>query len=73
MSEDPDITNKKLSYTVVLYYFFNPGGGIILTSFALLLNCAEQNVRGIVTSIISSLIGIIIFVCPFSIGLGIYL
>ena len=73
IDEDSNEINKKLSYKVVLYSFFNPGGGIILSSFALFPFCAEQNVRGIVTSIISFVIGIIIIFCPFSIGLGIYL
>ena len=73
IDEDSNEINKKLSYKVVLYSFFNPGGGIILSSFALFPFFAEQNVRGIVTSIISFVIGIIIIFCPFSIGLGIYL
>ena len=73
MKDDPYVINKKLSYKIVLYSFLNPGGGIILSSFALLPNCAEQNIRGIVTSIISILIGIIIIICPFSIGIGVYL
>ena len=73
MEEDSVETNKKLSYKVVLYSFLNPGGGIILSAFALFPFCAKNNVRGIVASIISFIIGIIIIFCPFSIGLGIYL
>ena len=73
MEEDSYETNKKLSYKVVLYSFLNPGGGIILSAFALFPFCAENNVRGIVASIFSFLIGIIIMFCPFSIGLGFYL
>ena len=73
MEEDSVETNKKLSYKVVLYSFLNPGGGIILSAFALFPFCAKNNVRGIVASIISFIIGIIIIFCPFSIGLGFYL
>ena len=73
MNEDLNETNKKLAYKVVLYSFLNPGGGIILSAFALFPFCAEKNVRGIVASIISFLIGIVIVFCPFSIGLGFYL
>ena len=53
MKEDSNETNKKLSYKVVLYSFLNPGGGIILSAFALFPFCSEKNVRGIVASIIS--------------------
>ena len=73
MKEDSNETNKKLSYKVVLYSFLNPGGGIILSAFALFPFCSEKNVRGIVASIISFLIGIIITFCPFSISLAFYL
>ena len=48
MSTDSYEINKKLSYKVVLYSFFNPGGGIILSAFALFPFCAKNNVRGIV-------------------------
>ena len=73
MKDDSYEINKKLSYKVVLYSFLSPGGGIILSAFALFPFCAENNVRGIIASIISLLIGIIITFCPFSIGLGVYL
>lgn len=65
-----DENNKILSYKVVLYSIFNPGGGIILASFALIpsINCCNgnYNIKGIVICIISIIIGLIVITNQFN-------
>ena len=58
-----------MAYKIVLYSIFNPGGGILLTSFALIPSCVEIDIRGIVLSILSIIIGLIITVFPLKITL----
>ena len=65
--------NKLLAYKIVLYSIFNPGGGILLTSFDLIPSCIEIDIRGIVLSILSIIIGLIIILCPVSLSIGIFL
>ena len=68
-----NIKSKIFSYKNVLYSFFNPGGGILLASFAMIPSCYEQDIRGIVLSILSIIIGFIIIFCPFSLSIGLFL
>ena len=72
-----DEKNKILSYKVVFYSIFNPGGGIILASFALIPSIdfynGIYNIKGIVICIISIIIGLIVMLSPISLILGFYL
>ena len=72
-----DENNKILSYKVVLYSIFNPGGGIILASFALIpsIDCCNgnYNIKGIVICIISIIIGLVVMLSPISLILGLFL
>ena len=65
--------NKLLAYKIVLYSIFNPGGGILLAFFALIPSCVENDIRWIVLSILSIIIGLIIILCPVSLSIGIFL
>ena len=72
-----DENNKILSYKVVLYSIFNPGGGIILASFALIPSCdccaGIYNIKGIIICIISIIVGLIVMLTPISLILGLFL
>ena len=72
-----DKKNKILSYKVVLYSIFNPGGGIILSSFALIPSCdcsnGIYNIKGIIICIISIIVGLIVMLTPISLILGLFL
>lgn len=52
--------SKIFGYKIVLYSFFNPGGGILLASFAMIPSFYEKDIRGIVLYILSIIIGLII-------------
>lgn len=65
--------NKLLAYKIVLYSIFNPGGGILLASFALIPSCEENDTKSIVLSILSIILGLIIIICPISLSIGIFL
>ena len=65
--------NKLLAYKIVLYSIFNPGGGIFLSSFALIPSCEEEDTRGIILSIISIILALIIILSPFSLSIGVFL
>ena len=57
----------KLSYKIFLYSFFNPGAGIIISSFSLYPYCKgrkKTNIRGIILSILGIIIGIILLFSP---------
>ena len=72
-----DNKNKILSYKVVFYSIFNPGGGIILASFALIpsMDCCNHkyNIKGIIICFISIILGLIVMLTPISLILGLYL
>ena len=72
-----DEKNKILSYKVVLYSILNPGGGIILASFALIpsVDCCRgiYNIKGIIICIISIIVGLIVMLTPISLILGLFL
>ena len=62
-----------MAYKIVLYSIFNHGGGILLAFFALIPSCIGSDIRGIVLSILSIIIGLIIILCPVSLSIGIFL
>ena len=72
-----DEKKKILSYKVVFYSILNPGGGIILASFALIPSCdccnGIYNIKGIIICIISIILGLIVMITPISLVLGLYL
>ena len=72
-----DEKNKVLSYKVVLYSILNPGGGIVLASFALIpsSDCCKGNfnIKGIFICIISIILGLIVILTPINLILGLYL
>ena len=72
-----DEKNKVLSYKVVLYSILNPGGGIVLASFALIPSCdcckGNFNIKGIFICIISIILGLIVILTPINLILGLYL
>jgi hypothetical protein len=72
-----DEKNKVLSYKVVLYSILNPGGGIVLASFALIPSCdcckGIYNIKGIIICIISITLGLIVMLTPISLILGLFL
>ena len=72
-----DEGNKLLSYKIVLYSIFNPGAGIILSSFALIPSCDCGNgiykIKGIIICIISIILGLIVMLTPISLILGLFL
>ena len=66
--------NLKLSIKILLYSFLNPGGGIILSFLSLFPNIKkENNIRGIILSILGIIVGIILLVSPFSLIIGLFL
>ena len=65
--------NKIFSYKIVLYSIVNPGGGILLSSFALIPSCQNNDNIGIASYIVSIIIGLIIIFCPISLSLGVFL
>ena len=65
--------NKLLAYKIVLYSIFNPGAGILLASFAMIPSCIEEDIKGIVLSILSIIIGLVIILCPVSLSIGVFL
>ena len=73
----PDSPNYKLGIKILLYNFFNPGVGIILSCFSLFPSCDCSNnkfdKRGIVLSILGIFTGIIVMLCPISLCIGTYL
>ena len=73
----PDAPNYKLSIKIFLYNLFNPGVGFILSCFSLFpaCDCEKQkyNLRGIILSISGMIFGVLLMICPFSLGIGIYL
>ena len=72
-----DEKNKVLSYKVVFYSILNPGGGIVLASFALIPTCdcskGIYHIQGIVICIISITLGLIVMLTPISLILGLFL
>ena len=72
-----DEKNKVLSDKVVLYSILNPGGGIVLASFALIPSCdcckGNFNIKGIFICIISIILGLIVMLTPISLILGLFL
>jgi hypothetical protein len=72
-----DEKNKVLSYKIVLYSILNPGGGIVLASFALIPSCdcckGNFNIKGIFICIISIILGLIVILTPINLILGLYL
>ena len=72
-----DEENKLLSYKIILYSIFNPGGGIILASFALIPSCDCCNgiykIKGIIICFISIIFGLIIMLTPISLIFGLFL
>ena len=73
----PDSPNYKLGIKILLYNFFNPGVGIILSCFSLFPSCDCSNnkfdIRGIVLSILGIFTRIIVMFCPISLCIGTYL
>ena len=65
--------NKLMAYNFVLYSIFNPGGRILLASFALIPSCEEKDTKGIILSILSIILGLIIILCPVSLSIGVFL
>jgi len=65
--------NKLLAYKIVLYSIFNPGGGILLAFFALIPSCEENDTKGIILSILSIILGLIIILSPVTLSIGIFL
>ena len=65
--------NKLLAYKIVLYSIFNPGVGILLTSFALIPSCEENDIKGIILFILSIILGLIIILSPVTLSIGIFL
>ena len=65
--------NRIFAYKVVLYSIFNPGGGILLASFALIPSCTECQIKEMILYIISIIISIIIILSPVSLSIGLFL
>ena len=62
-----------MAYKIVLYSIFNPGGGILLAFFALIPSCEENDTKGIILSILSIILGLIIILSPVTLSIGIFL
>ena len=77
LSDNPKYPNYKFSLKILFYNIFNPGVGVILSCASLFpyCKCSEEeiDVRGIVLSILGILIGVLLMICPISIGIGLYL
>ena len=77
LSDNPKYPNYKFSLKILFYNIFNPGVGVILSCASLFPYCKcsedEIDVRGIILSILGILIGVLLMICPISIGIGLYL
>ena len=65
--------NKLLGYKIVLYSIFNPGEGMLLASFAMIPSCIKTDIRGIVLSILSIILSLVIILSPVSLSIGVFL
>ena len=74
MAEKPEKSNLKLSIKIMLYSFFNPGAGIILSFLSLFPSCKKKDkIKPIILSITGIIIGIIFLFSPIFLIIGLFL
>lgn len=72
-TENKKSPNFKISLKIFFYNIFNPGIGNILSCFCLFPHCSDKYERELVLSLLGIFIGLLLVICPFSLGFGTYL